>query len=79
MIRTQIYLPDDMHSLLHHFAKEEGTNISTLIRQGAEKIISEKKKKNNKADWKKFAGSIQTDTKTNSVEDIHDYYVNEIV
>jgi len=42
MIRTQVYLPEDIHRDLMLLAKKEGTNFSTLIREGARTIIKKK-------------------------------------
>ena len=74
MIRTQIYLPEELHRDLKLLAKTEGVNFSGLIREGAEEVIK-KKKQTKKKDWRKFVGAGKTGgVKTNAVEDIHDYY-----
>lgn len=41
MIRTQIYLPEEIHSILLHLAQQQGTSISKLIRVGAAAVIKE--------------------------------------
>jgi len=57
MIRTQVYLPEDLHQELKFLAKAEKTNFSNLIRQGAEEVIRKKIKKKEKFDpWKSFVG-----------------------
>lgn len=39
MIRTQIYLPEEIHTDLLRIAQEKGTTLSRLIRQGAKEVI----------------------------------------
>ncbi|OGC97472.1 hypothetical protein A2634_02195 [Candidatus Amesbacteria bacterium RIFCSPHIGHO2_01_FULL_48_32] len=57
MIRTQVYIPEDLHRDLMLLAKREGTNFSSLIRKGAEEVVRKKKAK--KKDWRKFVGLIK--------------------
>ena len=45
MIRTQIYLPEEIHTQLKELAKTHKTTISELVRKGAKKVIRERKKK----------------------------------
>ena len=54
MIRTQVYIPEDLHRDLMLLAKQEGVNFSKLIREGAEEV---KKKRINKKNWKSFIGA----------------------
>jgi len=76
MIRTQVYIPDDLHRDLMLLVKQEGINFSGLIREGAAEIVK-KKKKAKTGDWKEFAGAAgKSKIKTNAVKDIHDYYAN---
>ena len=56
MIRTQVYIPDDLHRDLMLLAKQEGTNFSTLLREGAAEVV-QKKKAAKKRDWRKFIGA----------------------
>lgn len=42
MIRTQIYLPDDIHANLLKIASRTGTTLSKLIREGAEAVLKRK-------------------------------------
>lgn len=42
MIRTQIYLPDETHTTLLRLAKDTGTTLSKLIREGANHVIRAK-------------------------------------
>ncbi len=78
MIRTQVYIPDELYNSLRLLSLEQGSNISILIREGAEEVIR-KKRSNKKSDWKKFVGMAGSGIKTNSTKDIADYYTNGIV
>lgn len=50
MIRTQIYLPPDLHQELMALARSKNTSLSDLLRIGAKKVIKEKRGKNQS--WK---------------------------
>ena len=50
MIRTQIYLPPDLHQELLALARTKNTSLSELLRIGAKKVIKEKKRRNQS--WK---------------------------
>ena len=76
MIRTQIYLPDDIYNQLKLIAANSKLNFSQLIRNGVKKVISDHKPKFDKSAWLKMAGSLKTDIKTNAVQDIQDYYLH---
>lgn len=39
MIRTQIYIPEEIHTTLTRIAQEKGTTLSQLIRIGAKQVI----------------------------------------
>lgn len=79
MIRTQIYLPEGLYQDLKLLASTEGENFSSLIREGAEDVIT-KKKRVKRASGKKwgegFVGAGRLAGKTDAVKDIHDYYRN---
>lgn len=45
MVRTQIYLPEDLHKELLLAAARDNTTLSELIRSGARKVLLEKRKK----------------------------------
>lgn len=79
MIRTQVYLPDDIHRDLMLLSKREGTNFSTLLREGAKIIIKEKTTTKKKDFGKGFFGAYKGKVKTNAVQDIHDYYKNGVI
>jgi len=52
MIRTQVYIPDDLHRDLMLLVKQEGINFSGLIREGAAEIVKKKKKAKTEAEKK---------------------------
>ena len=70
MIRTQVYIPDDLHRDLKILAKAEGTNFSRLIREGAEEV---REKRRSKKDWRKFVGVVKGGPK--DVASKIDYYL----
>lgn len=77
MIRTQIYLPEDIYEDLQLIVKTQKVNLSQLIREGARNVIKGREKQAKNDDWKKFVGGAgKSNTKTNAVKDIHDYYAN---
>jgi hypothetical protein len=41
MIRTQVYLPDDLHDRLIFAAQQKGVRYASLIREGVSRILSE--------------------------------------
>src|SRR3989338_11690857 len=45
MIRTQVYLPEDLYQQLKLLAKQENTNFSQLIREGVNEVVDKKRKK----------------------------------
>jgi len=58
MIRTQVYIPEDLHRTLMLMAKTENRNYSSLIREGVKTIIEKKKRKVTK--WGKgFIGALK--------------------
>jgi hypothetical protein len=48
MIRTQVYLPEDLHRELKLLAASSDTNFSQLIREGAELVVNKKTKRGKK-------------------------------
>jgi hypothetical protein len=40
MVRTQIYLPDDLHRALGHAARRRGVSMAELIRRAAETVVT---------------------------------------
>ena len=45
MIRTQIYLPEDLHEALKEKSREEKITMAQIIRKSLEKDVRKKKKK----------------------------------
>ncbi len=58
MIRTQVYIPEDLHRQAKLIAKMEHTNFSTLVRQGLTHIIERKPRKSKKRFGKNFFGVL---------------------
>lgn len=57
MIRTQVYLPEELHQELKLLAETQNTNFSSLIREGAEEVVKRKTKPKVDFDpWKSFVG-----------------------
>ena len=79
MIRTQVYLPEEIHRDLMLLSKREGMNFSALIREGAKAIIKRKTAKKKKDFGKGFFGAYKGKVKTNALQDIHDYYKNGVI
>ena len=73
MIRTQVYIPEDLHREALLVAKREGVNFSTLVREGIAHMLKIKKVKRNK-DWgKDFFGALKYGPKDLSTK-INDIY-----
>lgn len=73
MRHTQVYLPEEMHKHRMLLAKQQGTNFSSLIRQGVNRVLTDnsaKKKKNRGAG---FVGALKFGPKNLSVK-INDIY-----
>ena len=48
MVRTQIYLPEELHQNLRGLARRMGLSMAQLLREGAEKVVREKVSLQNK-------------------------------
>ena len=78
MIRTQIYLPEELHRNLLLIARSERLTLSELIRKGAKKVIREKTRKDESAEvMKKLANFKLSGPKDLSTK--HDEYYIETV
>lgn len=73
MIRTQIYLPDDIYEDLRLISKASNQNLSQLIREGARKEIKARAMQVGRDDWREFAGALKTGPKDLSLK-INDIY-----
>lgn len=76
MIRTQIYLPNDLHRDLRLLANVSKKNISVLLREGASLLLKNESKKKRKAGWDKFVGGAKTKKKLKKTgtDLIREYY-----
>ena len=81
MVRTQVYLPEDLYNELKLLSATGQGRFSDLIRKGVEKLVREKKarKKNNWDVWKSFIGAAKGGPKIDGVKAIRDYYENDVV
>jgi len=70
MIRTQVYLPDELYRELKLLAASGKYKFSELLREGVEEVIRKKKKK---------AKGKHDPWKTDAVKDIDDYYKTGVV
>lgn len=59
MIRTQVYIPDDLHRDLMLLVKQEGMNFSQLVREGVKVVIKKRKIKRAKKWGEGFIGAIK--------------------
>jgi len=73
MIRTQVYLPEDIYQDLQLIAKTQKINLSQLIREGAKSVISVRTKRAGRNDWKEFVGALKHGPKDLSTR-INDIY-----
>lgn len=74
MIRTQVYIPDDLHREAVLLAKREGVNFSTIVREGIAEVVKKKKVKRNKEWGKEFFGALKYGPKDLSTR-INDIYL----
>lgn len=80
MIRTQVYIPDDLHRELMLLAKREGTNFSSLVREGVAQVVKKKKISTRSKEWgKNFFGAYKGKVKKSGLKLIHDYYMHDVV
>lgn len=73
MIRTQVYIPDDLHGDMALLMRQEGMNFSQLIREGVKAVIRKKKIKRNKKWGEGFIGAVKGGPKDLSSK--IDYYL----
>lgn len=83
MIRTQVYIPDDLYKEAKLATQLYGVTFSEMIRTGLSASVKtmrqkNKKKMRQKDPWKNIIGFIKG-IKTDAVKDIHDYYKHGVV
>ena len=80
MIRTQVYLPEDLYNDLKLLANTSKTKFSDLLREGARLIIKKKNKQAKSVDaWKNFIGAYKGKLGKSGVELIKEYYEKDVV
>lgn len=72
MLRTQIYLPEELIFNLKNLAVTEDISVSELIRKSLKKALKMSEKKSDL--MKVFVGKGKAKTKTNAVKEIGSYY-----
>lgn len=78
MIRTQVYIPEDMYRELTLLARKKEKNVSELLRDGLAVVIKREKKRKGKG-LDALIGMYKGSIKTHAVKDIHEYYRNGVV
>ncbi|OGM24556.1 hypothetical protein A3D00_00775 [Candidatus Woesebacteria bacterium RIFCSPHIGHO2_02_FULL_38_9] len=77
MIRTQIYIPDDLYKELKILSNITNTNFSSLIREGAKLVVKNRSRTRKKFNpWKDFIGKGLKGKPKDLSEKI-DYYLYE--
>lgn len=82
MIRTQVYLPEELYNEIKLLSMSGEGSFSDLLREGLKTVVKTKRKnkKNNFAAWKSFIGACKTDFKGKSGQElINDYYENDVI
>jgi hypothetical protein len=82
MIRTQVYLPEELYNDVKLLSLSGEGNFSDLLREGLKTVVKAKAKSNRGtfAEWKSFIGACKTDFGGKSGQDlINDYYKNDVV
>lgn len=81
MVRTQVYLPEDLYNEVKLLSMSGEGNFSDLLREGLRTVvkIKSKNKKNNFAAWKSFIGAAKGGKKIDGSKAIQDYYENDVV
>ncbi|KKU56650.1 hypothetical protein A3H89_00340 [Candidatus Amesbacteria bacterium RIFCSPLOWO2_02_FULL_48_11] len=60
MIRTQVYLPEEVHRDLKLLAKTERVRFSELVREGAEEVMKKRKaRRQGSGMWREFVGALK--------------------
>ena len=72
MLRTQIYIPEELITYLKNAAEMEEISVSEFIRRSLNKTLKLDKKKSDP--MKVFVGKGKSKRKTNAVREINSYY-----
>lgn len=81
MIRTQVYLPEELYNDVKLLSLSGEGNFSDLLRKGLRTVVKTKAKSNKGtfAEWKSFIGAAKGGKKIDGVKAIQDYYKNDVV
>lgn len=75
MIRTNIYLPKDLHEKLRHTAKNEETSVAQLVRGFVENGLASKEKKTSGAEVLLAMAKRAKPSRIRNLAKRHDYYL----
>jgi len=73
MIRTQVYIPDDLYSQAQLIAQVRGVNFSAILRRGLEKEVGEARKIKKGRLFANLAGALKYGPKDLSTR-VNDIY-----
>lgn len=73
MIRTQIYIPDDLYSLAQLQAQMQGVNFSQVVRNGLKRELTGARKTRKKGLLANLAGALKYGPKDLSLR-VNDIY-----
>ena len=73
MIRTQVYIPDDLYSQAQLQAQAQGVNFSAILRRGLEKEVGKVKKAKKGRLFVNLAGALKYGPKDLSTR-VNDIY-----
>ena len=80
MIRTQVYLPEDLYNEAKITAKLYGVKMSKLMRDGLRESIKKVTKvKAKKGTWENFIGACKTNFGKSGTDLINEYYEKDVV
>jgi len=81
MIRTQVYLPEELYNDIKLLSLSGEGNFSDLLREGLETVVKAKAKSDRGtfAKWKSFIGAAKGGKRIDGVSAIRDYYKNDVV
>lgn len=73
MIRTQVYIPDDLYSLAQLQAQTQGVNFSQVVRNGLKKELTGAKRTRKRGLMANLAGALKYGPKDLSLR-VNDIY-----
>lgn len=75
LVRTQVYLPQEVYRQLKEVAKVKGVKTAELVREGVRMVLKKEVKKiKTKGNWQDFVGAVRLGKKFDGVELVKDIY-----